>query len=194
MVWHIPCVPLWSSRCLLEEPAWSLAPAQLCTLPQQLRICLSPQRFSDGANDKALLPEDPVATERSRKQQWVFWLGMCSVEMPTCSKLVLSYVQHSELQNKFEDADFLCSHNSTLTFHCLCSFRTASCRPCCSCSGRMSVSSSQAFRKALRTLWSSWLKNSYHTERKHCQDSVQSNCIGRCLSEPSTLQLPSFEP
>lgn len=50
---------------------------------------------------------------------------------------------------------------SWLTFHCLWSFLTASCRPCCSCSGRMSVSSSQAFRKALSTRWSSWLKNSW---------------------------------
>lgn len=47
-----------------------------------------------------------------------------------------------------------------LTFHCLCSFLTVSCRFCCSCTGKMSVSSSQAFRNALSTLWSSCPKNS----------------------------------
>lgn len=41
------------------------------------------------------------------------------------------------------------------TFQCLCSFLTVSCSDCCSCSGKMSVSSSQALRNVFKTRWSS---------------------------------------
>ncbi len=61
----------------------------------------------------------------------------------------------------------------SLTFHCLCSFLTVSCRFCCSCSGSISVSSSQAFRKALRTLWSSCPKNSCRTFKRNVMKSFQ---------------------
>lgn len=50
------------------------------------------------------------------------------------------------------------------TFQCLCSLRTVSWSPSCSSCGRMSVSSSHAFKNTLSTRWSSWPKNSYITK------------------------------
>lgn len=46
-------------------------------------------------------------------------------------------------------------NDKALTFQCLCSFLTVSCSDCCSCSGKMSVSSSQALRNVFKTRWSS---------------------------------------
>lgn len=75
----------------------------------------------------------------------------------------------------------------SLTFHCLCSFLTVSCRFCCSCSGRISVSSSQALRKALRTLWSSCPKNSWRKFKRNIKCHLW-NFSAHFLLETKSIQ------
>lgn len=97
-----------------------------------------------------------------------------------------------------------------LTFQCLWSLRTVSCRPCCSSCGRMSVSSSHAFKNTLRSRWSSWLKKSCVAKVREARDQIKHlhpptvmclkmNTTGLVLQNvssvaPQRLQFPSSSP
>ena len=70
--WDVPYALWWPFRCLPGAPAWSLGPAQLCTLPRKLRTCSSPPQSSDEANDMELLLEDPACHRKSPKNRIPF--------------------------------------------------------------------------------------------------------------------------